>query len=333
MKGMKYIVSLTLILLIAGVTTPASAFHVDREQISVTPDSLTTQDNVTISDLIRFEYLNGSTFPKDHSVRCRSDLDNVRWTYEVMIDGDTRFSETIKAPSFGISGFVLSYHEHAGQSMKINLTVEGRVPEEPVGTEITLLKVWQMDPTGAPLPESHYTYLKEGKIRKEFTPPTPEPTPAPAPTILSISSMPEGALVFVDDRMEGATPCTIRGIRAGEHTVSINLTGHHIWSSSINVEGSRTTRISAILQPVPKEEGIPVIGGVIEAVTGVFSGGEDEKAGPGDEEEEGDGGIPIVGGIVEFITGFFSGEDEPAEEDMDERLARLAELEVEDDSD
>lgn len=296
MEHIKYIVPLTFLLLIAGVATTASAFHVDREQISVTPDSLTTQENVTVSDLIRFEYQNGSTFPKDHSVRCRSDLDNVQWTYEVMIDGDTRLRETIKAPSLSISGFVLSYHEHTGQSMKINLTVEGKVPEKPVGTEITLLKVWQVDPTGAPLPESHYTYLKTSKVREKFAPPTPEP--ALAPTILSISSMPEGALVIVDDRMEGTTPCTIRDIRAGEHIVSINLTGHHTWSSSIDVEESRTTRISAILHPVPKEEG-----------------------------------IPVIGGIIEFITGFFAEEDEPAGEDMDERLARLAELGIEDDSD
>ena len=333
MECMKYIGLLAFILLIAGVATSASAFHIEREQISAAPDSLTTRENVTISELIRFEYLNGSTFPENHFVRCRSDLDEVRWTYEVMVDGDLRLRETNKDPSFSISGFVLSYHEHAGQSMKVNLTVEGRVPEKPVGTEITLLKVWQVDPTGAPLPESHYTYLKEGRITKKFMPPTPEPTPTPAPTILSISSMPEGALVFVDDRVEGTTPCTIRDIGAGEHTVSVNLTGHHIWSSSIDVEGSRTTRISAILQPVPKEEGIPVIGGVIEAVTGVFSGGEDEKAGPEGEEGKGDEGIPVIGGVIEFITGFFSGEDKPAEGGMDERLARLAELEIEDDSD
>lgn len=332
-EGIKYIVPLAFILLIAGVATPASAFHMEWERTSVAPDSLTTQENVTISELIRFEYLNGSTFPENHFVRCRSDLDEVRWTYEIVVDGDLRLRETIRAPSFTISGFVLSYHEHAAQSMMINLTVEGKVPEKPVGTEIALLKVWQVDPMGATLPESHYTYLKEGKIRKKFVPPTPEPTPTPAPTILSISSMPEGALVFVDDRVEGTTPCTIRDIRAGEHTVSINLTGHHTWLSSIDVEGSRTTRISAILQPVPKEEGIPVIGRVIEAVTGVFSGGEDEKAGPEGEEGKGDEGIPVIGGIVEFITGFFSGEDEPAEGDMDERLARLAELEIEDDSD
>jgi len=211
MECMKYIGLLAFILLIAGVATSASAFHIEREQISAAPDSLTTRENVTISELIRFEYLNGSTFPENHFVRCRSDLDEVRWTYEVMVDGDLRLRETNKDPSFSISGFVLSYHEHAGQSMKVNLTVEGRVPEKPVGTEITLLKVWQVDPTGAPLPESHYTYLKEGRITKKFMPPTPEPTPTPAPTILSISSMPEGALVFVDDRVEGTTPCTIEG--------------------------------------------------------------------------------------------------------------------------
>lgn len=327
MRRLKYIISLALILLIAGAATPASAFHVERERISVAPDSLTTQENVTISELIRFEYLNGSTFPNDHSVRCRSDLDRVRWTYQVIVDGDILFRETTKGPSFTISGFVLSYPEHSGQSMLVNLTVEGVVPEKPVGTEITLLKVWQMDPTGAPLPESHYTHLKEGKIAKKFVPPTPEPTPTPAPTVLSISSVPEGALVVVDDRVEGTTPCTIRDIRAGEHIVSINLTGYHTWLSSIDVEGSKTTRVSAILQPVPKEEGIPVIGGIIEAVFG--GGGEKEEAKPGDEE----GGIPVIGGIVEFITGFFSGGGEPAgkDMDMDEKLAKLAELEVEDD--
>ncbi|WOX56594.1 PEGA domain-containing protein [Methanoculleus palmolei] len=311
MKEDRYIILLVFILLAAGVVTSVSAFHVEgyRERISVNPDSLTTQEDVTLSTVIRFEYLNGSTFPKDHTVRCRSDLEKVRWTYEVIVDGDIRLRETAKDPSFIIPGFSLSYSEYAGQSMKINITVEGKVPEKPVGTEITLLKVWQVDPTGSPLPESHYTHLKEGTITKKYVPPTPEPTftPTPAPTILSISSVPEGALVIVDDRVEGTTPYTLRDIAAGEHIVAVNLTGYHTWSSSIDVEGSKTTRISAILQPVPKEEGIPVIGGIIEGVSGFF------------------------GGIAEFITGFFSGGGEHTEGDMDERLAKLAELEAEDD--
>lgn len=332
MDRVKYIVTVIFILLTAGVIAPTSAFHIDREQISVTPDSLTTQENATISELIRFEYLNGSTFPKDHSVRCQSDLDEAQWTYDVIVDGRVLSRGTIRAASFTISGFVLSYPEHTGQSMKINLTVEGKVPEEPVGTAITLIRVRQLDPAGAPLPESHYAYLKEGRITQKFIPPTPAPasTPAPAPTILFISSTPEGALVFVDGAMGGTTPCTIRDIRAGEHIVSINLTGYHAWSSSIDVEGSKTTRISAILHPIAKEDGIPVIGGIIEAITGIFSGSGDEGGGPGGEEEA--GGIPVIGGIVEFITGFFSGGDERARGDLEERLARLAELEIEDDS-
>ncbi len=329
----KYIALLTCVLLIAGVTSSASAFHVDREKISVAPDSLTTRENVTVSYHIQFEYLNGSTFPKDHSVRCHSDLDEVRWTYDVIVDGAPRFKGTSKESTFSISGFALSYTEYAGQSMKINLTAAGKVPEEPVGTKITLLKIWQTNPGGAPLPESHYTYLKEGTITRKYAPPTPEPTSTPAPTILSISSVPEGALVFVDDTMEGTTPCTVRDIGAGEHIVSTNLTGYHTWSSSIDVEGSKTTRISAILQPAVEKEEAATDGGIIEAVTGIFRGDEKTETESEDEAETGDGGIPVIGGLIDFITGFFSGGDEQPEEEMDERLAKLAELEEWEDSD
>jgi hypothetical protein len=152
MREAKYRVTFAFILLVAGLTASASAFHIDREQISGTPDSLTARENVTVSELIRFEYLNGSTFPKDHSVRCRSDLDEVRWTYEVIVDGDILSRGATSDPSFSISGFVLSYCEYAGQSMKINLTVEGKVPEEPVGTEIILLRSGSWTRRALPFP-------------------------------------------------------------------------------------------------------------------------------------------------------------------------------------
>ncbi|MDI3507375.1 MAG: hypothetical protein PWQ46_564 [Methanomicrobiaceae archaeon] len=278
----KYIVIFVLIIFATGVTPHASAFHLEREEISVSPDSLTTRQNVFVSDLIRFEYQNGSTFPGDHLLLCSSELEGVCWTYEVIIDGDTILSETSRKPYFSIPGFDLSYGEYFGQSMKLNLTLEGRVPEEEVGTKITLLKVWQVDPTGAPLPESHYTYLKEGRIARMYTPPTPEATPTPPPTILSVDSIPRGALVFVDGRMEGVTPCTLREIGLGEHIVSLNLTGYHPWSASIDVEGGRTTSISAILQPAK----------------------EDEKT--------------LIERIIEFITGRFSGRGETPQEGMDE---------------
>lgn len=68
---------------------------------------------------------------------------------------------------------------------------------------------------------------------------------------ISISSEPGGAEVYLDDIYEGITPIEMSNIPVGPHVVKLVKSGYYNYSSSINVEGDKTTQLSAALNPVP----------------------------------------------------------------------------------
>jgi serine/threonine-protein kinase len=86
------------------------------------------------------------------------------------------------------------------------------------------------------------------------TKPSIAPAPAPAvagertPGPLIVESRPEGAKVFVDGRLVGTTPTSVAGIAAGEHAVRLEHEGYRDWSSSIRIEGSEPSRVTASLE-------------------------------------------------------------------------------------
>jgi hypothetical protein len=81
---------------------------------------------------------------------------------------------------------------------------------------------------------------------------TAVPTPAVAggrgPGPLIVESRPAGAKVFVDGRLVGTTPTSVAGIAAGEHAVRLEHEGYRDWSSSVRIEGSEPSRVTASLE-------------------------------------------------------------------------------------
>lgn len=65
-----------------------------------------------------------------------------------------------------------------------------------------------------------------------------------------VYSNPSGAMVFIDTQNSGfVTPKTITGIPAGQHTISLNLTGYRDWSKSTTVRsGVKTTVYGRMIQ-------------------------------------------------------------------------------------
>ena len=53
--------------------------------------------------------------------------------------------------------------------------------------------------------------------------------------VLSVNSIPSGASLYVDGTVKGTTPYTIRAIMAGDHAVSLKMTGYEDYTTTVTV--------------------------------------------------------------------------------------------------
>jgi serine/threonine-protein kinase len=81
-------------------------------------------------------------------------------------------------------------------------------------------------------------------------------SPKPAATAVAevgsllIESRPTGANVFMDGRAVGKTPANLPEVKAGDHAVRLELTGHRQWTTSFKVMGGTPNRIGASLEKI-----------------------------------------------------------------------------------
>jgi len=86
---------------------------------------------------------------------------------------------------------------------------------------------------------------------------------------ISVTSVPTGASIYIDDQFRGASPVTVNDLTPGTHTVIVRLIGYQDWSTPVQVNAGVTIQVSASLAPaVPvsttsasptKAGGLPVI--------------------------------------------------------------------------
>jgi serine/threonine-protein kinase len=65
---------------------------------------------------------------------------------------------------------------------------------------------------------------------------------------LTIDSRPQGAAVFIDGRLAGATPLNVPAVPPGEHAVRLEREGYRRWASSVRVVASGQNRVTASLE-------------------------------------------------------------------------------------
>ena len=90
-----------------------------------------------------------------------------------------------------------------------------------------------------------------GPTAKAAPPPPARPRPASQESFvgsLTIESRPDGAKVFVDGRLAGATPLVLPQIGAGEHVVRLEHDGYRNWSSSVRIVAGEKNRVTASLE-------------------------------------------------------------------------------------
>ena len=96
---------------------------------------------------------------------------------------------------------------------------------------------------------------------------------APA-TILSVTSNPTGAAVYLDNVIKGRTPLTLTDTAIGDHRITLMMDGFEDYSRTIIVESATPLTIAAVLtRNVPQPTTRPPENGSI-AITSIPSGAE-----------------------------------------------------------
>ena len=67
--------------------------------------------------------------------------------------------------------------------------------------------------------------------------------------ITEITSEPNGAEIFLDDKFVGTCPATLR-IAEGTHTLTLKSAHHTDWNRSINMLKDSTVTVKATLAPI-----------------------------------------------------------------------------------
>ena len=76
---------------------------------------------------------------------------------------------------------------------------------------------------------------------------------------ITISSIPQGANIFLDGVREGITPITLENIKTGAHTIRLELTGYETLEENVYVPNGRITTVMYSLIPIKKNGYIFII--------------------------------------------------------------------------
>ena len=69
---------------------------------------------------------------------------------------------------------------------------------------------------------------------------------------VSISSVPPGAIIYLDNNYQGVTPQSVGNIPFGSHVVKLTLGNYQDWTGNVELTaGSPTASVNAVLNPVP----------------------------------------------------------------------------------
>lgn len=83
--------------------------------------------------------------------------------------------------------------------------------------------------------------------------------PVPQSGSLSVTTSPQGALVYVDGLVKGVSPTTIPGLSPGVHSVSLVMTGYSDLKTTITIEAGTTSEYITGLPLVQKTPGFEMI--------------------------------------------------------------------------
>jgi|GEM_PF-3173464 len=131
-----------LILLILIIQSVSGAISVKNMVVSPSGDLVSGQSppkQVSVSFAVNFVPEGGMTFSSSNSLDMFTDLENARWSYSTMLDGNANPPLTSNGNSVDIDGWVLSYPSRRDLAILVNLT--GEVPAVSATGKKTMVKV------------------------------------------------------------------------------------------------------------------------------------------------------------------------------------------------
>ncbi|MEI6292917.1 MAG: hypothetical protein WCP36_04510 [Methanomicrobiales archaeon] len=147
-----------LIILILITQSVSGAINVKNMVVTPSGDLVSGQNppqQVKISFAVNFIPEGGMTFSSGNSLVMFTDLENARWSYATVLDGNANPPLTDTGKSVDISGWVLSYPSRRDLAVQVNLT--GEVPTVSTTGKKTLVKVGEYNGDNEVYPGSAVT--------------------------------------------------------------------------------------------------------------------------------------------------------------------------------
>jgi hypothetical protein len=142
-----------------------------------------------------------------------------------------------------------------------------------------------------------FLYTKGYRLNKD----TQKPIDFQKTGMVSAKSLPEGASVYIDDKLVTATNSTLSGIEPGEHVLKIIKKGYVDWQKNITVYEDLVTDITAVLvSQSPRIEPLTNTGAKVPSISPSLS-----KLAyfSNDAEKPGVWLIPLSNGNISFFKG------------------------------
>jgi hypothetical protein len=174
----------------------------------------------------------GVAFPSYDDLQFVTELDDPLWTYSIAVNGVKNTRPVTGGRTVTISGFELGYRNQ--DEVIVMVLLQGSVPANAaLGANKTLVKILELDARGYAIPYSIVT------IDRLVGEPTPPPTAAYGS--ITVTSIPPGADVYIDNVYKGLSPAVFDIIPNGNHVVLVKLDGYLDLSQSVTVTANNQT--------------------------------------------------------------------------------------------
>jgi hypothetical protein len=200
-------------------------------------------------DVVNISYTvyaaSGAAFPSYDDLQFISGLDETAWFYSIVVNGVENARPGVGGRTVTISGFELAYRNQDEVMVKVSL--RGRIPPTSAqGSTKNLVTVQELDARGYAI---NSTIVTVSHLIG-----TPTPTPTPAFGSISVTSIPSGANIYLDNAYKGLTPLTIDAVPNGNHGIVLRLDRYEDSSRAISINGNLllvNIALIPLLSPTP----------------------------------------------------------------------------------
>jgi hypothetical protein len=132
-----------LIVLISIVGVVSASISVGNIAITPSGDLVSGQTRSSASFKVNFGTSGGKTFENANTLHMDTELEDVTWSYSVILDGIENPTKTEAGPNIRLSGWELSYPSDREISLKVK--VEGTAPVVTKSAEKNIMRVRELD--------------------------------------------------------------------------------------------------------------------------------------------------------------------------------------------